>query len=235
VYFPAGRWTFGEVRVRANVQRIIGLECEIRPGKVPPKIVIEDGKAPVVVVERFDAIYAKLALEHVGKRTLVISSMAADSIVKKAGSGDLFIEDVVSFPLDIEGGNVWARQLNLEHSYDPQKEPRPRPNVNNNGGKFWLFGLKTEQNRTKVITRDGGASEVWAYILANREANPQPMFVVEDGSFSLTVAETVGRKAPFDVVVSETRAGQTKELRNERKPAGSHIPLFVGYAQPQAK
>jgi hypothetical protein len=227
IWFRKGSWAFGEIHVRGNVSRIIGLEADIPANKLSPKIVVDDGVAPVVVIERFDTIYGKVAFEHASKRTLVLSSLAAESIVKKPGSGDLFIEDVVTFPLDIEGGNVWARQLNMEHSYDPAAEPQPRPNVYNNGGMFWLFGLKTEQNRTKVITRQGGKSEVWAYILANRAENPQPMFVVENASMSLTVAESVGRQAPFDVVVREVRGSETRDFSNKQKPNGISVPLLV--------
>jgi hypothetical protein len=242
VYFPRGRWTFGEVRVRGAVERIIGLECEIPASDARPRFIVEDGSAAVVVIERFDAQYGKIAVEHASKRELVVSSMALASIVKRPGSGDLFVEDVVTFPLDIEGGNVWARQFNMEHSYDPATEPQPRPNVYNRGGVFWLFGLKTEQNRTKVITTGGstasgsppggGKSEVWAYILANRDSNPQPMFVVDNASMSLTVAESVGRQAPFDVVVRQTQGDQTRELKNAKRPSGSSIALFVAQGGP---
>jgi hypothetical protein len=94
---------------------------------------------------------------------------------------------------------------------------------------FWLLGLKTEQNRIKVWTKGGGMTEVFAYILANRSANPLPMFITEDSAFSLTVAESVGRNAPFEIIVRETRGPETKDLKGGR--SGCSIPLYIGYPE----
>jgi len=230
VYFPPGKYNIcGTVHVRGNVRRIIGLESEV-PAPFGPggKIVFEDGAAPVVVFERFDLIYSKLAIEIATRRTVVLSSIVADDVVCLPGSGDLFLEDVCGWKLDINKNHVWARQLNQEDSY-AEGEENPRPNTFNNGGVFWLLGLKTEQNRTKVWTRNGGMTEVFAYILANRSANPLPMFVAENSAFSLTVAESVGRNAPFEVIVRETRGGETKDLKGGR--SGCSVPLYVGYTE----
>ncbi len=255
VYFPRRKVTkpddayhlLGTVFVRKNVRRIIGTESEIResPGSVADnagsefdaqigkdiasKIVIEDGAAPVVLIERFDSAYGQMVIENRSPRTLVLSSLTVVGAALLPRAGDLFIEDVSISYLDINGQNVWARQLNMERSYGPS-ETTPRPNTRNNGGKLWIHGLKTEQNRTKIITKNG-ATEVSAYILANRAANPLPMFENIDSQFSLSIVESVLRKAPFAVKVRETRGDQTRELTHEMAPKageGAMISLFVG-------
>jgi Pectate lyase superfamily protein len=237
----------GTVFVRGNVRRIIGLESNFRdsPGSVgngngpafdaqvgkniPGKFVIEKGTSPVVVIERFNAMYGELTIENRSPRTLVLSSMLIDGVALMPGAGDLFIEDVVTSFLDINGQNVWARQLNMESSF-PAAETSPRPNVRQNGGTFWLHGLKTEQNRTKIIVKNGKL-EVAAYILANRDKNALPMFEVIDSTFSVSIKEDVLRKAPFAIKVRETRGGVTKDFTHEaasKAGQGSQISLYVG-------
>ncbi|PTX97557.1 endopolygalacturonase [Verrucomicrobia bacterium LW23] len=227
IYASPGKYVLGGVlRVRGNVRRITGLEADIRPAKDGGvRVIFEEGNSPVVVFERWDTMYAKILFEHASTKTLVLSSTYSDGIFCKPGSGDLFLEDICCSFLEINKNHVWARQLNQEGSYDSAKESNPRPNTVNDGGQFWLFGLKTEQNRTKVVTKSGGRTECYAYILANRGSNPQPMFIVEDAGFSLTLGENVLRKAPFQIVVRESRNGQTKDLPGTGS-GGSQIALF---------
>lgn len=227
IFFPKGNWAFNDIHVRGKVRRIIGMESNIPVNKLKPRFIVEDGESPVVVIERFDMAYGKVEIEHASKRTLVVSSCIPEGLTCKPGSGDVFLEDVCMWRMDINGNHVWARQFDPEHSYNADTEPNPRPNVDNKGGTFWLFGLKTEQNRTKVTTRNGGKTEAYAYILANRASNPVPMFIVENSMFSMTVVEDVLRKAPFEIIVRETRGGEMKELK--KGSGGCGIPLFVGY------
>lgn len=237
----------GTVFVRGNVRRIIGLESEFRdsPDAIEAikeeayeasigknragQIIIENGTAPVVLIERFDAQYGDLNIENRSPRTLSVSSMMTSGIALLPGAGDLFLEDVVTPYLDINGQNVWARQLNMERSF-ASTVTDPRPNVRQNGGTLWVHGLKTEQNRTKLIVKNG-AAEVSAYILANRGSNPLPMFETINSRLSFSVVESVIRKAPFAIAVRETRGTQTRELKHEDVATGTNgktVSLFVG-------
>jgi Pectate lyase superfamily protein len=86
VYFPKGsKYVItGEVRVRGKVKRLIGMDVDAfyKAGGIPQgTIIFEDGESPVVVFERFDINYSGLKLQHVGKRTLVLSSVLANEIV----------------------------------------------------------------------------------------------------------------------------------------------------------
>ncbi len=210
IYFPAGKWhASGTIHVRKNVGRIVGCEAELVPVDSMDGVTFvidEDADAPLVI-ERFDALYAKMKIENRSNRTLAVRHLVCNYILKAKGAGDLFLDDVCCGSVDILGGNVWARQLNQEGSFNPEKEPTPRPNTWNDGGNFWLFGLKTEQNRTKVWTKNGGRSELYTFILANRAENPLPMFVAENSSIALTVYETTLRNGPFASVLQTSHNG----------------------------
>lgn len=236
----------GTVFVRGKVRRIIGMEADLleSPGAVddnngaafdaqvgkdiPSKIVIENGDAPVVVIERLNAIYGELVIENRSPRTLVMSSMLLVGAAAMPGAGDLFLEDIAMAYLDINGQNVWARQLNMERSYGAT-ETNPRPNVRQNGGSLWIHGLKTEQNRGKVVVKNGKL-QVSAFILANRGSNPQPMFELTDSDAAISVAEAVLRDAPYGIIVRETRDGETKDYTHEMAPKfgkGAMVSLFA--------
>lgn len=43
--------------------------------------------------------------------------------------------------------------------------PLPQAGLTNNGGQVWIFGMKTEKNRTKVWSTAGGSCEAYAYLL----------------------------------------------------------------------
>ncbi len=238
----------GTVFVRGNVRRIFGCESEFREatggfdnkdddvydaqlGKdTAAKIVIEKGAAPVVLIERFDFNYGNIKIENRSPRTLVVSSLAS-TIYLAPGAGDLFIEDCITTYLDINGQNVWARQLNAERGVI-QGKPKWRPNIRQNGGTLWLHGLKTEADRVKLELTNG-AAEVSAFLLANRATNPLPMFVSTDSRFSVSFAEDVLRKGPFDIAVRETRGNVTREFTHAMAPKdgeGKFVSLFVGDA-----
>lgn len=238
VCIPAGvSWeAAGPIHVRGKVRRVIGCESDLRPlvTQPTPVFIVEDGEGDAVVIERFDTIYAKLNIEHRTTRKLVIRHMVVDHIVKAAGSGDLFLDDVCNEFLDIEGGNVWARQLNQEGSCDLAAVPPARPNTINDGGRFWLFGLKTEQNRTKIWTKDGGTSEIYAYILANRNANPLPMFVAEDAAVAVGVCETTGRNAPFATILQMIGKGTPGDAIPCMPPGAVGISLPWAVAVPSS-
>ncbi len=238
---------YDTVYIRGNVRRIIGSEyslsgtyCDGDFGKAV--FVVEEGSAPVVTIERWDNMYTKWTIINRSKRTVVVSSSLTQTIIGEDNTGDLFIEDVSNVFLNIgKNVQVWARQHNQERSCEDMNQPLLsckadnlynsdgccRPNTVNNGGRFWQFGLKTEQNRTKVWTSNGGKTETYGYILANRSSNPLPMFVVENSDFSASISEDIIRNAPFDTVLLETRNKQTKALTSNGKNA--HLPLLTAF------
>jgi len=243
VYFPVGYdyGLFSDIYVRGKVERIIGLDngFEKPPaktnikGQVPPDseyfptIYIEDGEAPVVVIEHFDLSYTGTDFVHRGKRTAVLRRFFGDIEVEK-GAGDLFMEDIVMGRLKLdEGTRAWGRQINPENWHEPK--------TINNGGRLWILGIKAESDSTLHKVKNNGMTElIGGFVYANKaQISPKQMFINEDSSISFSVGEWVIRKAPFDVII-ETRDGVTRTLEHGQaypRGGGSTIPLYTGYTR----
>ena len=236
VYFPPGSYHLhGEIYLRGNVERIDGMDTNLDKmfGDFHPIFVTAEGTSPVVVLENFDAIYSGALIRHEAKRSLVVRSWADTehvSITKAPGSGDLFLSDVCVGHLDLQGGNTWARQLDLEG------EATFKTKLRNDGGTLWMLGYKTEGDAVLLHGVNGSRSEiVGGFIYANKANRPdKEMFLVEDSDISFTIGEWVGRKQPFHPV-TEVRGGERRVLRHGDAPGrgeGSMVPLFVGVGAP---
>jgi hypothetical protein len=131
----------------------------------------------------------------------------------------------------INGNKVYAKQLNLE------KDTVTGAKVTNNGGTFWVLGLKTETKGTIVKTTNLGKSEVLgAHInTPSGGSGTSPMFIIDNSSASFAnVRETHSSTFPFNPVVVETRLAVTDTLAATEAPGGngtnaSYLPLFIGY------
>lgn len=237
IYFPVRAEGFyglyGEVVIRGAVRRIIGLENFFEYADLndafTPTIVVGDGDAPEVLIERFDLTYSGIKWIHEADRVVVFSSMTVHSLEVNTGAGDVFLEDVVGGHVDLAPGTrLWARQLNLEGWHEPKSH--------NAGGNFWVLGLKTETDSTAHKVSAGGRSEiVGGFIYANKaRIEPKQMFINDEASLSFTIGEWVGRNQPFDPA-KETRDGQIRRLNKgdaHRRAQGALIPLYTGYQSP---
>ncbi|MEX2607510.1 MAG: PA14 domain-containing protein [Kiritimatiellia bacterium] len=224
----------GDVIVRGNVERLIGMDRTwSNAGGVPKgRFIFSDGAAPAVLFEHFDATYAALTYVIDTPRTVIIRSVLGNEwsrIHKLEGSGELYLEDVCSGEFFIHGGKVWARQLNMEGEGLKTK-------ILNDGGQLWILGYKTEGDTLLIDSRNGASTEVLGgFIYANKNHDPDKiMFRVEDSSFSAGIGEWVIRKQPFHPL-REIRDGETRQLmRGETPPRGegAMIPLMVAYSRP---
>ncbi len=238
VYFPAGGYNLqGTVLVRNQVRRLIGTEAYVEvPKTVNPGFKIVDGKAPVVVFERIRSWYfGTPTVENASSRTFVVRD-ATDVALKLTGPGDIYIENLATSALTINGQRVWARQLNIENL---------GTKIINNGGQLWILGLKTERGGTLIDTRRGGTTELlggFAYTTtaaADGQQN-EPMLINHESNISVTLGEiNFGGGPPYTIYVRETRNGITRDLLAEKVPiyvgGGRHIPLYVGYSGSQGK
>jgi len=158
VYLPVGTYSLqGTVFIRRNVRRIIGTEAVVQvPNTVSPGFKVVDGTHPVVVFERIDSGYSSTpTIDNESSRTLVIRD-ATNVSGHMTGTGDVFIENVVSNPFQswiFNGQNVWARQFKVENE---------GIHITNNGGKLWIFGFKTERGGTLIDTKRGAKQKCWA-------------------------------------------------------------------------
>ena len=237
VYLPRGTFRVkGTVIIRGNVRRIIGCEAtlDVMPplaGQAAPMFRFVDGGQPLVVFERVSTNFARgpfCFLEHASSRTLVLSSIAINfqqtGSYRNTGTGALFIDDVVGGDWHFRGQPVWARQFNVENT---------GTHITNDGATLWILNLKTEQGGTLIETKGGGKTEcIGGFCYTCVPAGDAPMFTNENSSVSITIGEACFIGKPYLTVARETRAGETKLLKNRDLPGrvgGCLIPLYVGY------
>lgn len=244
VYFPTGSYPMnGTIRIRGKVRRIIGMESSFGADATSaPSLVLADGEAPVVVVERFDWQYSETSFRHEANRTLVFSATRGSRelpFVKAKGSGDLFVTDVSWTHWQLLGGNVWARQINPEGGYkDFPKSPRGEyvptyDMILNDSANLWILGLKTEGDGTPITMINGAKTEVLgSFIYGNKNYRPEKQWISsKDSSFSVSLVEQVNRDQPFDPVF-EVRGNETRILKKGVAPGrggGSLVVLFSGH------
>jgi hypothetical protein len=112
----------------------------------------------------------------------------------------------------------------------------------NNGGRVWIFGLKTERDGHVLKNIAGGSAEiVGGFVYSNhRTPPPHPMLGNYDSSLSASIGEcTFGDRVTYGTLVVETRDGVTRKLLHDEAPASGcgsarMIPLYVG-ANPQPR
>lgn len=240
VYFPNGTYNLhSTVLVRNNVRRVIGTEAGIivgsrsNPDQSYPGFRLVEGSSPVVVFERlWGGYFANPTFENASSRTIVIRH-SLDVSGNMTGSGDVFLEDVVSNPISnwtFNKQNIWARQFNVENQ---------GTHIINNGGNLWILGLKTERGGTLIDTRAGGKTELLGGFAYTTTAAPDgeqndPMFINDESSISISMGEiNYVDEFEYTTYVRETRNGETRNLYRSGLPdyisGGKAIPLYVGY------
>lgn len=233
VYFPVGTYNVTKtILIRKNVRRLIGTEATVEvPKTVNPGFKVVAGKNPIVVFERIGSGYNPTpTLENASSRTLVIRD-ATNVSGNMTGSGDVFIENVVSNPWQtwtFNNQNIWARQFNVENS---------GTHITNNGGKLWILGLKTERGGTLIDTKGGGKTELLGGLAYTTTAGPDgtqnyPMFINNGSSISITLGEVNFGSPNYTTYVRETSGGIARNLTGKSLPSyvgsGKQIPLYVG-------
>ncbi|WP_310487336.1 glycosyl hydrolase family 28-related protein [Chamaesiphon sp. VAR_69_metabat_338] len=232
VYLPVGAYNLSKtILIRKNVRRIIGTEAYVEiPNNVSPGFKVVEGNSPTVVFERIGSGYtATPTLENASARTLVIRD-AANVSGNMTGSGDVFIENVVSNPSQnwtFNRQNVWARQFNVENV---------GTHITNNGGKLWILGLKTERGGTLIHTKGGGKTELLgglAYTTTPGTDGTQnaPMFINDRSAISITLGEVNYGVPNYTTYIRDNSGGSTRNLTGRDLPnyqgSGKQIPLYV--------
>ena len=229
VYFP-GQGTYylsGKVYIRNNVRRIVGMFGDFRKVTVGAGFQVEAGTPNIVVIEDAGSIGASIDLVNNSSRTLVCRNLQ-DIQFYPQGTGDWYLENVATGQLTLSAQKIWARQLNIE---------KVNPKVTNNGGTLWILGMKAEDGGTLIKTTGGGKSELLGGIYYSQFGDVAPMFINQDSSLSASIGEVNYTVNPFQILVSEARAGVTRNLTKAQVPQrrydpGSMLPLYVGYVDP---
>lgn len=232
VYLPVGAYHLTKtILLRNNVRRIIGTEASVEvPNSVNPGFKVVEGKSPVVVFERIASGYNSTpTIENASARTLVIRD-ATNVSGNMTGSGDVFIENVVSNPSQswtFNRQNIWARQFNVENT---------GTHITNNGGKLWILGLKTERGGTLIETKGGGKTELLGGLAYTTTPGPDgtqnaPMFINDRSSLSITLGEVNYGAPTYSTYIRDNSSGSTRNIIGQNLPnyqgRGKQIPLYV--------
>jgi hypothetical protein len=223
----------GNLVISGQLKRIVGLESKITGNGT---VTINDSvanSAPVVILERFESLAgAAVSLTMNSSRQVVLSDISGFSSVTSNGTGDFYINDMVTGPLTLNtvGQNVWARQLNIEGN---------TTKVTNNGAKLWILGLKTEELSTAIRSTNGAKTEVLGVhfytngVLVGNEL--LPAFYTENSDLSVAgFGETAtganlknivqGKKCSVDPVSTLT---ETTVTTNRVNSNGDAMSLFT--------
>jgi hypothetical protein len=192
---------------------------------------------PAVVIEKLQGQWGDATaylLHHESAADLVLRDIfwVAGPVYRNTpgAGGRLFLENIHSlgggqtprenrpaFVFDHQ--QVWARQINPEMQH---------PHMINDGGRLWILGFKTgEQRGPVVITRNGGSTEILGglqnqtYDFAPPDADATALLEIHNANVSavfLERFESVGNTGALGwgnnaFVARETRGGETRTLR----------------------
>ncbi len=219
LYFPRDVYNITEpIHVRGNVKRIMGMRSMLRIPKAMkdvPMVRFEGTSSTPLIMEYFNAGSEEyrlntLTFHQAGMQPLAFKRCYG-SLSNEPNKADVFLEDFQGI-LRLKGPlNVWSRSLNIETEGDT-------PELVNEGATLWLLGYKTEYQSTNIVNRGGAKTEMLGgLIYPVTEKWPDiPAFVNEESSLSLMFGYRVyGARAYQNVLVKDTRGGQTRELTKE--------------------
>jgi hypothetical protein len=196
------------ITVPPSVKRIHGFSGAINEGGITFEI-NDDSTEPLVI----EAISYGTRVLHKGKRPVVLK-YGFYGYTSQAGAGDVIVEDVGIEGFTIrEGQHFWAHHINNEY--------RAGTKLTNDGGRVWIFGMKTEDRFTVIDTKNGGVTE---YIggLIYPAANTLPgetIFTVDETSrLSALHSAIVYTTRFYDNAVTETKGAMTKTLTSAASP-----------------
>jgi len=191
---------YNTIYIRGNVKRIVGMGAGIQADPnsfssgTKPMFVFQNTSAitvehlsiqqyatPVYTAVQIDTnkpVFFKSFKMSVASGTYGIITNTAN-----ASGGKLFLEDVHEQMNLSTHMNVWMRHYNPENN--PAGQHTDRIFVQNNGGKAWILGMKTEGVATNVKTTGGGKSEILGGFFRDHENSSSiPYFNTVESSVS---------------------------------------------------
>jgi hypothetical protein len=218
------------VRVHGSVRHIIGLGFGRIMGGPEGRFVVDDRSAPVVKFQNLDSFGGPpVTLENrSASRTLVMESGGVRLVGN--GGGDIFATNVSGFlELRKRGQKAWARQLNPEGDSDVGL-------VQNRGGDLWVLGMKNEGRGVRVLTSDGGRTEVlgmFVYGFGTEDSDRRPLFDIVDASLCVMgLREIAFAGNCYPVKVREKRGNEVRTLGSDREQGWIGWALYSGWRTP---
>lgn len=220
-------WTLDETLViRGDVERLVALGGRLTGDG---EIRIDTGSAETVRIERlYQAFGDQIELVHNTARTLVVADSGfATYRNTTAGTGDVYLEDVVLNQALITQQRAWLKQINLENSGD---EMGIGAYLVNDGGVVSILGLKTEfrgeDAYTFVHTLNGGRTELLGgvnHYNSGTWAADMPAYRVTDASFGMATPKRFD-PGPLNspaILLTESRDGVERTLLRTQKQSYS--------------
>jgi hypothetical protein len=243
VYFPKQlnketNFKIGKtIKVHGSVNRIIGMNnmveivAPLYGAKGETVFVFEKTTGPAVSFERFWFIPWRgnrdfYMFENKTAKPVVIRYMAhsCGAHKKPANSGSWFIEDISG----ARGTAIGKGEKGFFRQFNPESPEQVMCEVD--GGTVWILGMKTEGLATHLHAGNGAKVEIiglHSYQTWGKQPladNKPPVLRVVDSELSASI-RVYADKLPFDTVVKETIAGQTKELARSDLQ-GIFLPLY---------
>lgn len=227
VFLPNRSYQVSEpIRIRGSVRKIIGMRARFSRDSVDPIFRFEEGDEPTVIIERMEGP----SIEHNSQRTLAIKHAWLKSYHNTDnGTGDLFLEDVVSENVKIHHQNAWVRSLNVE-GVPTDSEPK----ILNDGGRLWILGLKTEKPGTILETRNNGSTVVkGGFIYINSDipdtTPPQAQYINDNSRVAIITRSYLPTATGYEVLVREIKGNKTKDFVNSNRRSSERIFPYLGY------
>lgn len=212
IYFPIGLYKLEtDVFIPATVRKIIGFD-----GSNMFKQCGNSNKGHFVITEAsnnpliFERLHSLSVINRSSRSVAIVNSLLDkyDNTVESK----LFFEDVVG-DLNPSGKlNFWARQFN------PELQGISQTQLTNNGGRYWVLGLKTEGKAVLSRTNSGGFTEILGGLNYPAQSfmpddNTTPAFYSEDGCFSSIIGfSAYVSNGIHPVWVEEKANGTTKKI-----------------------
>jgi hypothetical protein len=251
VFFPKGKYRYNigkTLVVKGHVKQLLGMQSTIDISSqnafgdslhLNAVFRFETGRHDTVYFERFNlsnerksSFSGGIFLEHASSKVLVVKDV--DNTVHSAGkyfyqntpnAGQLFIENVATLmPWNFQyPQKLWARQWNPESHFVPVN----RSIITQNGGQFWILGLKTEGART-ILSSSSGMVELSGgfFYPVNKVPKDLPAFRGDKASFRLSYVVNA-YKPEHRYFCLMKNASECEEVVFESRGAGITVPSYV--------
>jgi Pectate lyase superfamily protein/Secretion system C-terminal sorting domain len=226
IYFPpvssngSGYCIYSDVTIPSSVKKIIGIARSRLKFFNNAKLVVNQSVSDALVFEKMDG----LQLQHNSNRTVVIKNSSLAKYDNAPASGEVFLEDVVGGFTPQYPTKMWARHLNSE------KKDTGDINVLNNGGQFWILGLKTEGQGRIIKTTNGGASEMLGGLIYPAGTFPSKDNVafecINSCQSMIYGGINYSTNGFYGIVMQETQGSSTKILRTS-DVGGISMPFYL--------
>ncbi|MFZ5829442.1 MAG: glycosyl hydrolase family 28-related protein [Planctomycetota bacterium] len=190
--------------------------------------VAETGTEPLLIEDLSGRVM------HDAPRTLVLSHVGGTYFNRTRAPGvKTFINNCNGFgknPQVFAGGRYWVRFMNTEF--------KQAPNFTCNRSDMWVFGYKVEGRMTNFEVIGGGRLEVLGGICNEHGGDfSAEIPVLRNVDSSLCYVGKTNGPEQFDVIVEETRDGETRRLMHDDcPPRGGEswkndvvIPMYVSF------